>query len=195
MTEGPTHQELQDTLPAAALEILESGELQVVLAHAAECAQCAQSLEEYREVIAALAGLLPRPSLEDASLSRIRARLLGRARQELAGPANDAVAAPLPSRRGLSAVLGYRWTGWMAAAGMAGVLLVHHAIHRPLAYGWLAAGILTLGSIVLGVVALAQGRRASALRRRLVALDLATHRPESEPPPVPATESPERPEG
>jgi hypothetical protein len=44
------------------------------------------------------------------------------------------------------------------AAGLAGVLLVHHGFHRPLAYGWVVAGLLAI--ILVGVVVYALAQRA-----------------------------------
>ena len=52
----------------------------------------------------------------------------------------------------------------MVAAGLAGILLVHHSVHRPLDYGWLAAAF-------LGVVLLAVGVDARVQRNRLVELE------------------------
>ena len=57
------------------------------------------------------------------------------------------------------------------AAGLGGVLLMHHSVHRPLAYGWLAAGALTVVVAALAVYALIQRGRVSALRERLTALE------------------------
>jgi hypothetical protein len=56
--------------------------------------------------------------------------------------------------------------GWMVAAGLAGLLLVHHSVHRPVDYGWLIAGILTLLVLALAVYALKQRARLTALRNR-----------------------------
>jgi hypothetical protein len=55
----------------------------------------------------------------------------------------------------------------MVAAGLAGLLLVHHSVHRPIAYGWLAAGVLTFLVIALGVYVRVQQARLAALRDRL----------------------------
>jgi hypothetical protein len=52
----------------------------------------------------------------------------------------------------------------MLAAGLAGILLVHHSVHRPLDYGWLAAAF-------LGVVLLAVGIYAWVQRSRVVELE------------------------
>lgn len=61
--------------------------------------------------------------------------------------------------------------GWMVAAGLAGLLLMHHAIHRPLDYGWLAAGALTIVLVMVGGHARVQRARALTLRARLAAVE------------------------
>jgi hypothetical protein len=55
----------------------------------------------------------------------------------------------------------------MVAAGMAGILLVHHSVHQTVDYGWLLAGVLTFVLIGVGVYARKQQRRASELQQRL----------------------------
>lgn len=155
MSPAADHEELEAMLPAAALEILDSAELQQVLAHARECAECADQLGEYRAVTAAL-GLLPRPLLDAGRDLALRARLMARVSGE-------------PPARHSSAVA--RWTGWAAAAVMAGVLVTHHSFHRPLDYGWLVSGALSIALVVLIAYALIQRSRASALRDRVAALE------------------------
>jgi hypothetical protein len=59
----------------------------------------------------------------------------------------------------------------MVAAGLAGVLLIHHAIHRPLAYGWLAAGALMIALVAVGGYARVQRGRVLALRARLTVVE------------------------
>lgn len=138
-------------LPAAALEILEPAELELVVAHLRDCQECATLLQEYREVTAALALQLPLRPLDQLRSRALRGRLLART----AG-----------TTRGRALRLD-RWIGWAVAAGLAGILLVHHSVHRTLDYGWLAAGILTLVLVGVGVYARTQQRRASALRKEL----------------------------
>jgi len=53
---------------------------------------------------------------------------------------------------------------------MAGVLLVHHSVHRPVAYGWLVAGALALVLLALGVYVRIQRARVRALEERLRSL-------------------------
>ena len=50
------------------------------------------------------------------------------------------------------------------------VLLVHHSVHRPLDYGWLASGALLAILIAVGIYAAVQRRRTSALEDRIVDL-------------------------
>ena len=161
MTAAPSHEELREMLPAAALEILEAAELQLVLAHAHDCAECAQLLAEYREVAAAIALVLPCRQSSSAGSAPLRARLVARARESGRPKA--------VSRRGLS--LAERWAGWAVAAGLAGVILMHHGVHRPLDYGWLVAGALLLVLIGLGAYARVQRGRASVLRSQLDSLE------------------------
>jgi anti-sigma factor RsiW len=156
-----SHDQLEQLLPAAALEILEGDELVEVSAHVQQCARCAALLESYREVVAGLATRLPEQEFPANRSARLRERLLGRA----AGGA--AAGAGLISPRHRSTGWVGRWGGWAVAAGMAGVLVVHHAIHRPVAYGWLVAGVLVLLLVALMVYTRAQKERIMALEQRL----------------------------
>lgn len=163
MSQG--HEEMQDMVPAAALDILEGTELQQVLAHAGSCAQCGKLLDEYRQVTAALALGLPQAGQLDSDRSTVlRARLLARAQ----GDRRSVV----PPRR--AARLIYQWSGWMVAAGLASVLLVHHSVHRPLDYGWLATGALLAILIAVGIYAWVQRGRAAALQDRVGDLERRT---------------------
>ncbi|MBA3553829.1 MAG: hypothetical protein H0W29_03585 [Gemmatimonadales bacterium] len=156
---------MRDMLPAAALEILDSMELESVAAHTRGCADCARLLEEYRAVAFALTDLLPAGAPPHSAA--LRARLLARAAQERRGAAESA--------RGASrASIVNMWTGWTVAAAFGGVLLMHHAVHRPLDYGWLATGALTVILVVTAVYAHIQRSRVSALRARLTALESGT---------------------
>lgn len=159
MNQGREHEGMQEMLPAAALEILEGPELQRVLAHARSCTECGLLLEEYRRVTAGLSLQLPQAGQLGSDRSAVlRARLLAKARGDRrAGLAR-------PSRFTTSV---YPWSGWLVAASLAGVLLVHHSIHQTLGYGWLAAGVLLFLLVAVGLYALVQRNRAAALRDRL----------------------------
>ncbi len=130
MNLAPDHAELQEMLPEAALEMLDPAEGERVLAHVRDCAECAMLLRQYRDAAAALALQLPARPMGPERSSAVRARLLARARSDRA----------IPITRKASSMI-YQWSGWMVAAGLAGILLVHHSVHRPLDYGWLAAGV------------------------------------------------------
>lgn len=171
MNTTPTHEEVHEMLSAAALDILDSADLERVLVHARDCAECRQLLGEFREVVAALVRLLPSRQMDPARAALLRARLIARAQESLPGGAADPKVAAVIPRSSRAASLADRWSGWMVAAGLAGVLLVHHAVHRPLDYGWLAAGALAVFLIALGVYARVQRRRVSVLRDRLASLE------------------------
>jgi hypothetical protein len=163
MNQGLEHEAMQEMLPAAALQVLEHAELQRVLAHARGCVECARLLEEYRQVIAGLSLQLPEGSQLHPDRSNVlRARLLAKARGD------RRAVLPGPHR---AATLIYRWSGWMVAAGLASVLLVHHSIHRPLDYGWLATGALLAILLAVGIYAAVQRRRTSALEDRVTDLE------------------------
>lgn len=168
MNQTPSHQEVNELLPAAALEILEGEELGLVLVHAGECAKCSRRSDEYRLEVAALALALPSQPMQPARKGQLRERLLARARNHPPARAADRrSAAPARSRRGGVE----RWAGWGVAAGLAGVLLVHHGFHRPLAYGWVVAGVATIVLVAFGVYAMVQRRRVTALEDRLAQLE------------------------
>lgn len=155
------HDQLEQLLPAAALEILEGDELLELTAHLQECARCAELLESYREVVAGLATRLPERALPSDRSARVRARLLARVAR------GDTDTSQLASPTRQSGTWVGRWGGWVVAAGMAGVLVVHHAVHRPVAYGWLVAGVLVLLLVGLVVYTQAQKDRITALEQRL----------------------------
>ncbi len=168
MNQTSSHQEVDELLPAAALEILEGEELGRVLAHAGECAECARRLDEYRRGVAALALALPSQPMQPARTGQLRERLLARARNKPAASATE----PQSTARARSRRGGVdRWAGWGVAAGLAGVLLVHHGFHRPLAYGWVVAGVATIVLVAFGVYAMVQRGRVSALEDRLAQLE------------------------
>ena len=153
------HDELQPLIPEVALGTLEGAELEHALAHVGECPECAEALREYREVVAGLALVALQPRMDPEQSQALRARLLTRARAEPRRPA------PRP------APAGFQWMGWAVAAGLAGILLMHHSVHRPLAYGWLVAGVLTFLLVGAGFYARVQQKRAAALRDRLAELE------------------------
>jgi hypothetical protein len=162
MNQMSSQEELEELLPAAALEILDAEDRDRVLAHARELAECARVLAEYRGVTAAIALGLPSQPLEPGRSGRLRQRLLARA-----GRNPGTGTAPARSRWSGAD----RWAGWAVAAGLSGVLLVHHGFHRPLAYGWVVAGISTVALVGFGVYAVLQRRRVSALEERLAQLE------------------------
>jgi hypothetical protein len=159
MIESMTHETVEQHLPAAALEILEGEELLGVTAHVEHCAGCARLLESYREVVSSLTSTLPARQLDPGRSAMLRARLLLRA-----GGSTPLAVGPPPARH-LSRVMD-RWAGWAVAAGLAGLLLIHHSVHQPLAYGWLVAGILTLLILALAVYVRRLRTRLSALENQ-----------------------------
>jgi hypothetical protein len=166
MSLTPDHAELQELLPAAALEMLGPAESERVLAHVRDCEECAGLLREYRDVAAVLALQLPSRPMRSERSSAIRAGLLARAR-----------AAPvIPTTRKASSMI-YQWSGWMVAAGLAGILLVHHSIHRPLDHGWLTAGVLVVVLLGVGLYAAVQRKRISELEDRLAGPGSMNRRP------------------
>jgi hypothetical protein len=160
-----SHDEMQEMLPAAALEILDAAELQPVMAHAGTCSECAGLLRDYREVAGSLSLAAPAQQLDPGRSAAIRERLLTRA--EKAGT-------PISAARRLQAD---RWSGWLVAAGLAGVLLIHHGSHRPLGNGWIAAGVLMLLLVAVVLYARVQRRRAAKLQDRLAIVERQTTKP------------------
>jgi anti-sigma-K factor RskA len=163
MKQALSHEQVEQLLPAAALEILEGEELLDVSSHLRDCTYCARLLDDYRETAAALASSLPEQQFDLARSSQVRARLLSRATRGTANRTEE------PRHRS-AAVSVDRWAGWAVAAGMAGVLLVHHSIHRPVAYGWLAAGVLALIVLGLGVYLRIQRARMAKLDQQVRSL-------------------------
>jgi anti-sigma-K factor RskA len=164
MKETLSHDQVEQLLPAAALEILEGDELVEVTSHLEGCADCARLLDSYREVVATLGTSLPERPFDATRSSRIHARLLSRT------GATDAGATGRVPRSSRLLVSVDRWAGWAVAAGMAGVLLVHHSVHRPVAYGWLVAGVLALLLLGLGVYLRIQRARVAKLEQQVRSL-------------------------
>jgi anti-sigma factor RsiW len=154
MSSGPGHADIQEQLPAAALTMLDAAEMARVQSHVRECPECAALLQEYREGATALALQLPSAPMDAGRSDALRARLLTRARS---APGNQV------TRKASSMI--YQWSGWMVAAGLAGILLVHHSVHRPLDYGWLAAAFLGVVLLAVGIYAWVQRNRLAELER------------------------------
>ena len=165
MSSAQSHEQLQEMLPAAALDILEGPELEPVLAHTRDCAECARLLQEYRDGAATLALGLPARQMDPLRSVRLRSRLMARVRAD--GQQRG-------SRGG--ARVG-QWAGWLIAASLAGVLLIHHSVHRTVDYGWLTAGGLTLLLVGVAAFAMVQRNRSRVLRDRLA--DLERRKPNS----------------
>lgn len=130
---------------------LEGPEREAVLAHLAGCEECAHALAGLCAQVAPAPGLRVRP-MEPVRSERVRARLLARAREERHRGGRGALAAA---------------GGWLVAAGIATLLLTHHAFHRPLSMGWVAAALLGIALFGAGVYIVVQRRRLAALRREL----------------------------
>ncbi|HEV8176761.1 MAG TPA: zf-HC2 domain-containing protein [Gemmatimonadales bacterium] len=150
------HDEMLELLPAAALEILDGAELRRLQAHLPGCPGCAELLSQYRDAAAGLALQVPVDAMNPGRSAAVRDRLLTRVR---AGRTTK-------TARGLR-VDG--WLGWMVAAGMAGILLVHHSVHQTVDYGWLLSGVLVFVLMGLLVYVRKQQRRAAELQQRLEA--------------------------
>ncbi len=156
MSQGLRHDEMQELLPAAALGMLEGAELELVRAHLTGCPGCVELLRQYRDAAAGLVLRVPADAMDPARSAVVRNRLLtrvgaGRTTRSARGPGAD------------------RWLGWMVAAGLAGILLVHHSVHRTVAYGWLLSGMLTFVLLGFLVYLRKQQRRAAELQDRLEA--------------------------
>ena len=152
MSSVPGHMDLQEKLPAAALTMLDAAEMEQVRVHLRECPECAALLEEYRDAATALSFQLPSAPFDAVRNDALRARLLARAR---VNPRKQV------TRKASSMI--YQWSGWMVAAGLAGILLVHHSVHRPLDYGWLAAAFLGVVLLAVGIYAWVQRNRVAEL--------------------------------
>jgi hypothetical protein len=160
MSSVPDHAEIQEQLPAAALTMLDATEMEQVRAHVRECADCATLLGQYRHAASALALQLPPAPMDPSRSDALRARLLARAK-----------ATPNTVTRKAGSMI-YQWSGWMVAAGLAGILLVHHSVHRPLDHGWLVAGLLVMVLLGVGIYAWVQRRRVVELQDSLTVNDL-----------------------
>lgn len=157
MTAGYDHDAVRAALPAAALGALEAGEAELVARHAEHCVACAELLTEYRDTVGELERLTPERQMDTAMAAEVRTRLLARA-----GAAHE---------RGRTASLVTTLSGWAVAAGLAALLVSHHAFHRPLQAGWLAAALFAVLAGVAGVYAARQRQRARALARSVDRLE------------------------
>jgi anti-sigma factor RsiW len=166
MSDDRTHDDITALLPAAALDVLEQDELRRVLDHTRGCPECLRRLAEHQESVARLALRLPARPMDAARAAGIRDRLLNRARRNSSRPAPRD-----PSRARVAAGTLRWWSGLACAAGLAGLLLIHHSVHRPLDYGWLAAGVLAVTLAVLALYVRKQATRHAALQERLTRLE------------------------
>ena len=157
MISSRSHDQVQELLAGAALEILEPAELDAVTRHVGECPDCAAMLETYRATAAELSARLPARERSPQHAAESRRRLLSRVR--------DARVVAAGHRRRAAALV--RWSGWAVAAGLAGVLAIHHSIHRPVDYGWLAAGVLSVILLGLALYAWIQRSRLEALEAEM----------------------------
>ncbi len=128
-----SHEEAFAALDAVALDTLERGELEAVLAHASECESCREELETLRSIVSQLALATPKetPTPSEAR-ARIKARLVARAAAdaEARGFTAEMRAAVAGRRVGddpamparIISILAWRRAEWIAAA--ASVLLI-----------------------------------------------------------------------
>lgn len=175
MTGDRVHDEMSTLLPALALDLLEQDELHGVLDHVKACPECVRQLAEYQEAVARMAIQLPPRPMDTALAAGIRHRLLSRVRGAGRG------LSPLPTRHSRFSARMIRWPGWAVAAGLIGLVLVHHSVHRPVDYGWLVAGVLAVSLAVLALYVRRQAARHSALQQRLANLERNTVEPGDRP--------------
>jgi hypothetical protein len=159
MSLTPGHEELEEMIPAAALDILEPAELEQVLAHVRNHPECAKLFQEYREAAATLALELPGGRFDPLRAKAVRSRIMARAEARTSNGGGRRTAG-----RALGPRIG-QWLGWAVAAGLSGILFVHHSVHRPLDYGWLAAGVLVVVLVGLALYARGQRRRVAELEK------------------------------
>lgn len=148
----------------AALAALAGPDGHALLAHVRECAECASALAGVQDALLAALYLPPPRPLPSGRAEELRARLLARASGETPAAADAG-----PARRPLALAGGIG--GWMVAAGLATMLLTHHAFHRPVQFGWIVASV--LGAVLFGAALylLGERRHTAHLRERLAALE------------------------
>lgn len=156
-----THERAREALAAGAVDALSAAERAELLAHVEECAECSRDADVYREVAALLLALVPAATPEPERLLRVRTRLLARAASEQRTPTPTLV---LPVGQP-PAPAATRWSGWLAAAGLAALLVTHHAFHQSVAVGWIVAGVMVTIAAGLGAVTLWQRDRLLVLHR------------------------------
>ena len=161
MSQFTRHEDPSLDLAAEVFGTLPPEESAAIDRHLESCPDCAAEIGELRDAAALLASVAPPRRMEAATATRIRVRLLDRAAAErLAPPRHPAFSRPSTLRIGA-------WSGWLVAAGLASLLLTHHSFHRPIAGGWLVAGMLAAALILLTAYALRQRRENAQLRNRL----------------------------
>lgn len=144
----------------AALSALSGPEGDALLAHLRECDSCAASLARVQDALLAALYLPPPRPMDATRQEEVRARLLARA-GEAAHAASRSPRLPLAGAAG----------GWLAAAGLATLLLTHHSFHRPLGFGWVAASLLGAALFGAALYLFAERRRYRTLATRLAALE------------------------
>lgn len=159
-----THNTAREMLGAEALDALDAGERALLAEHLRGCPQCQRSLGSYRVVSAALAQLPAAEPLDRFKSARLRERIVAQA--TAAEPAPDIRPVSGGQSRRMTRGISSRWTGWLVAAGMAGLVLTHHAFHRPLQAGWLAAAAFGLALVGLGAYTVVLRQRLGAARQR-----------------------------
>jgi hypothetical protein len=126
-----SHDEAFALLDAVAMDSLDAGERDAVLAHAATCATCGPELESLRETFAQLAFAAPPPAeVEQGVRERIHSRLMDRVGvdERTAGApmlrleSSPALPMTMTQERRVISSLAWRRAEWIAAA--ASVLLV-----------------------------------------------------------------------
>lgn len=145
----------------AALDALAGPDRDALLAHLSECGECSRALAGVQDALLAALYLPPPRAMDTGRSEEVRSLLMRRAAEE---------AAPAAERRsGVPALLA--GGGWVAAAALAALLLTHHAFHRPLQLGWVAASVLGIALTAVGTCVALELRRSSALRARIADLE------------------------
>lgn len=142
----------------AALAALSGPEGEPLLAHLRECPECSRSLAGVQDALLAALYLPPPRPMDAGRREEVRARLLSRAGGAAAG------------RRSPFSLAGAA-AGWPVAAGLATLLLTHHAFHRPLGFGWVVASLLGAALFGAALFLLVERRRHRALATRLASLE------------------------
>lgn len=133
-----THEDVQAALAAEALGALEPEEAERVSLHLATCDECRGELAVLRDAAASLAYTVPAAPMDAARSTRLRARLVARARAGREGadastPARPAVGVAAPRSPAsadddprvvpIGRARGGGWGGWLAAAAAVVLLL------------------------------------------------------------------------